>query len=110
MTITDLPLFARAATPPPSGSGELRTVLTELRAGDWLTARELTRRTGYSDRMLRSIANERDGRIISGQSGYKLTRQATLDEINHAADWLLSQARKMKERAFAIQRHKHQSQ
>ena len=110
MTITDLPLFARAATPPQSGSGELRTVLTELRGGQWITARELTRRTGYSDRMLRAIANESDGQIISGQSGYKLTRCATLDEINHAAGWLLSQAKKMQTRAIAIQRHKHKSQ
>lgn len=105
MTLTDLPLFATQpapATPPPNP--ELTAVLLELRQGNWLTARTLRHRLGYSDRTLRAVAEASDGQIISGQQGYKLTRCATSDEITHAANWLHSQAQKMENRSIAIRR------
>jgi len=45
--------------------------------------------------------------IISGQRGYKHIAHATPEEINHAANWLESQAKKMSERACAIRRNAH---
>lgn len=69
---------------------------------DWITARELTTRTGLGDRVLRAIANESNGKIISGQRGYKLTRIADPDEVLHAANWLRHQANEMTRRANAI--------
>jgi hypothetical protein len=104
MTITDLPLFHRAITT--DSSEQVDAVLRAL-GRDWLTAAALGRLTGFSDRTLRSIANESDGAIISGQRGYKSTRYATIDEINHASNWLVSQAKKMERRAIAIQRRRH---
>ncbi|HEX3889437.1 MAG TPA: hypothetical protein VHX90_01185 [Verrucomicrobiae bacterium] len=45
--------------------------------------------------------------IISGQKGYKHIEHATAEEINHAAAWLESQAKKMGERAGAIRSNAH---
>lgn len=73
-------------------------VFTALADGRWHTAREL----GINDRVLRLVAEQSAGEIISGQRGYKLTRHATLDEVTHAEHWLRSQATKMLRRALAI--------
>lgn len=55
--------------------------------------------------MLRAIAEEK-GQIISGQRGYKLTVEASLEEIRDT-DWLKSQGRKMIKRWVKIQRVAH---
>lgn len=73
-----------------------------LADGRWYRAAELARMFTTTDRMIRRLADLSDGRVISGQNGYKLTRCATTEEIDHAEAWLLSQARKMTDRAREI--------
>ena len=68
----------------------------------WIKAIELIRITGYSDRSLRFLANASDGRIITGQKGYRAASRATEDERLHAAAWLESQASHMVCRALKI--------
>jgi DNA adenine methylase len=58
-------------------------------------------------RQLRELANASDGKIISGQRGYRHIRHATLEEIEHAANWLEHQAVQMGERARSIRRLRH---
>jgi hypothetical protein len=58
------------------------------------------------DRDIRQLASESPN-IISGQRGYKHVAHATAEEINHAANWLESQAKKMSDRAGAIRRTAH---
>lgn len=77
-------------------------LLETLADGQWYTARELTRILLVDDRTLRKYADLSGGRVISGDLGYKLTRFATNDEIDHAEARLLSQARKMQDRAREI--------
>jgi hypothetical protein len=72
--------------------------------GDWHKGSWLALRLHTSDRVVRLCADRSGGRVISGQEGYKLTRYATTDEIDHAEAWLLSQARKMTERAVEIRK------
>ena len=57
-------------------------------------------------REIGAIAN---GRIISGQKGYCLTSEATLEEVRHALFWLRSQAHEMTRRALQIDRILHTS-
>lgn len=57
-----------------------------------------------SDRACRQIAENSKGQVLSGQLGYKLTKFATNEEIDHAERWLLSQARHMTERAVQIRK------
>jgi hypothetical protein len=54
------------------------------------------------------MAESSAGEIISGQKGYKLSAEATIDEIDHAANWLISQGKKMLKRGIAIRRKAHQ--
>jgi DNA-directed RNA polymerase beta subunit len=79
-----------------------------LSDGAWHTARSFRTHGGIvingAERELRIVAERSQGRIISGQKGYKLTRCASVEEIDHAERWLISQANKMRERAVEIRR------
>ena len=81
-----------------------------LEDGSWHTSKSFERKwnTGERiiglDRLLRIVAERSQGQIISGQKGYKLTKYATTEEIDHAERWLLSQASKMKARAVEIRK------
>jgi len=78
-----------------------------LRGSGWQTAKQLARH-GFNDRALRAIASASKGQIISGQKGYALTRESSVDDVNHAANWLEAQAKSMLARAYDIRRAMHQ--
>ncbi len=77
-------------------------------AGDWRTSTELLTSIGRLSendrRWLRTLASASEW-TISGQLGYKHLEHATLEEINHAANWWESQAKKMADRAQTIRRN-----
>jgi hypothetical protein len=91
----------------------LPTILAILdQETDWLTAAQLLVKLGEAPtdskkRQLRELANASDGKIISGQRGYRHIRHATLEEIEHAANWLEHQAVQMGARARSIRRLRH---
>jgi len=86
-----------------TASREMVIAFREALSGNgWKTAREIREATGIDDRVLRLCAESSDGEIISGQLGYKLTAEATPAEIIHAESWLLSQAKRMTDRARQI--------
>lgn len=74
-----------------------------LRGGPWMSAKLLTGLMGVDDRTIRAIAAASGGHILSGQQGYRLTVDATPEEVRHAAAWLRHQARQMLERAAQIE-------
>lgn len=77
-----------------------------LADGQWHTAKQiraaLLGTVRVTERSLRIIAEHSDGKIISGQLGYKRTIDATIEEVSHAENWLKSQAAKMVRRANQI--------
>lgn len=85
------------------------TFVGALAGKGWVTARELRDATGIDDRVLRMCAEASEGRVISGQKGYKLTAEATPGEIHHACAWLLSQAQRMTDRARQIRVAQHRT-
>lgn len=97
----------------PLSSGDIDTVVAILdHEQAWLTAAQLLLKLGEKvndnrKRKLRRIAENSQGKIISGQAGYKHIRHATAEEILHAANWLEHQAVEMGERAKAIRRAYH---
>lgn len=99
----DLEFQQKAPEVTPSEVAEL---IARLRARDWQTARDLGADKESDKRRLRAIANASGGRIISGQKGYKLTLEATPDEIA-ATHWLKAQAAEMEHRWIEIQRVYH---
>jgi len=68
----------------------------------WVTAKRLS--NFASDRRLRALANASNGKIITGQKGYKAARHATRNEILHSARWLEHQATAMLRRARGIRK------
>lgn len=78
---------------------------------DWMTSTQcigMLQRPASDDnrRWIRELASRSEW-IISGQKGYKHIEHGTTEEINHAANWLESQANKMSKRAAGIRRNAH---
>ena len=94
----------KRSTPPKALVDAFVLALTD---GQWHTARQLQNATGLPDRMARMCAEASEGRVISGQHGYKLTACATPGEIHHACAWLQSQAARMIDRARQIRLAQH---
>lgn len=76
--------------------------LSALADQAWHKGRDLAASLRTNERVLRQIASQSHGQVLSGQLGYRLTSAASNDEIDHAERWLLSQANKMKDRAREI--------
>lgn len=89
---------------PRVGEQDVACILLELDGKGWRTARQFRM---ISDRELRAIAAASHGQIISGQKGYARTDQASVEDVNHAAAWLESQAKSMQVRAGEIRKAMH---
>ena len=73
----------------------------------WRTRKDIVRALAMTERDIRDMVEHSDGRILSGQSGYRLTCEATLEEIEHCTAMLRSQVRRMNEHVLCIERRKH---
>ena len=73
----------------------------------WVTAKELKSVFGWTDRTSRALAEAADGDVLSGQQGYKLTRQATPEELLVACNQWQGQIEKMAKRLSATRRKWH---
>ena len=98
-------LFSSKA--PAVSSSEVERLVIELRYRGWLTADIVGVALGWSDRKVRAVASESQGRIISGQKGYCLIEEATVEEANHFVSWMRSQARQMQQRAHEVEKAMH---
>lgn len=66
-----------------------------LRGRGWITAKALgAQNPQWNERHLRRLAEISDGRILSGQTGYKLTVECTPEELGHATAWLRARRRR----------------
>jgi len=82
-----------------------------LRAGGWVLGRQLLAMAGKdcTEQALRDLRRlaARSEQVISGDSGYCHVTNASLDEIRHSADRLLSQVREMVRRVVRLRRAAH---
>lgn len=76
---------------------------------EWKTAKQITAALGLSDRTIRDLASQSDGRIISGPGcpGYKHIDRATKGEIAGAIARMDHQAKVMLRRSRSIERRYH---
>lgn len=100
MTQPDL-FSARKVTPT---TDQVARMIEALRGHGWKMRHWFKGREGWNDRELRAVAAASDGRIISGQRGYCLLDDATVEEANHFISWMRSQAAQMNKRAAETQR------
>ena len=92
---------------PPKGprvlDADVAKLLQILPGNGWLTSVQIRALTGWQERYVRAVANASRGRVLSypGSPGYKLTREATKEEVD-AADILGHQANEMRRRLVEI--------
>lgn len=83
-------------------STEVAVLIAVLSGQGWVTAKQL--RASWTDRQLRALASASEGRIVSGQKGYKLTSDATPEEMNEFIGRMSSQETEMKRRRMETER------
>lgn len=76
--------------------------------GIWQTRADMKHALGMSDRECRLGVEAAHGRIIFGQSGYRLTRKASIEEIDACAATIVSQikALQQKYKQLILRRHR----
>jgi hypothetical protein len=120
MTATQPDLFAPPSKAPVVSSEDVGLLLNILRGAGWMKAAMIAadfRFVNYfgklpkdaADRKIRAIAAASTGQIISypGSPGYKITLDATIEEIQRATAKLRHQATEMTSRALQIDRIYH---
>ena len=87
--------------------------LEKLLAGsaEWMLASDILATIGFpvndgNKRWLRDLASQSKV-ILSGQKGYKHAACATAEEVNHSANWLISQGKLMIQRGLAQRKAYH---
>jgi|SRR5581483_7517435 len=98
--------FNQSTGAPIVTSSEVEWLINQLHGRGWRTAKDIGAKTENQKRSLRAIAEASEGEIISGQKGYKLTREASIEEIDETI-WLKRQGDKMRHRWLQIQRVRH---
>lgn len=100
--MTQPSLFRKAPT---VSEQDVAWMVWALTGRGWLPAKKLA--IYVNDRMLRAIAAASDGRIISGQKGYCLIEEATVEEVQRFCASMRSQAKRMLERAAQTEKAMH---
>jgi hypothetical protein len=87
----------------------LARLMDFLRNRGWRTAREIEATLGspFSDRYIRKLAEKSEGRLIGCDLGYKLTIQATPEELNEWRGRYISQIQRMQERVSRTEKAWH---
>lgn len=105
-------------TAPPVDTADVDWLVSWLSDKDWNTSWQIVNSPAWlfrfggpagADRRVRAIAAESKGQILSypGSPGYKLTREATIEEIQTATNKLRHQAKEMIGRSVEIERIYH---
>jgi hypothetical protein len=91
--------------PPKPSVDEVDAVCAFLQGKGWIRAAQIEQEIDIDDRRMRVLAEKSEGRILSGQKGYRFYDEATpLEEASHAANWLISQGKKMIRRGITVRR------
>lgn len=95
--------------PPQVSANQVDALCAYLNDKGWVKAAQIETEIEISERCVRRLAEKSDGRILSGQKGYRLfDGSVPLEEADHAANWLIAQGKTMIRRGVAIRRRFHQ--
>jgi len=76
----------------------------------WRTASDIKSVLGYDDRYTRKLASECEGKIIGSQDGYRLTMDATPEDMNEWRGRQQSQIEQMQKRIIMTEKAWHSRQ
>lgn len=94
--------------PPKVSADEVDGLCAFLKGKGWMQAAEIEAQTEISKRRIRALCEKCDGRILTGQKGYRLfDSSVTLEEAEHAANWLISFGKSNIRRGIEIRRRFH---
>ena len=99
--------FQRQQAQASATAADSAAVMKALCVGDWMTGRLLCSYLGWPDceasrRKLRKIAEANRDKLLTGDKGYLLLSSATMDEVRHAYNRQMAQARKMEAGAVKL--------
>ena len=96
-------LFAAKPRPAVSAKAVAR-LITALRGRGWVRRRVLARELLMSERRFRAIAHASGGQIIGSDNGYRLTLEATPDDLRAATGRIRAQIAQELHRILEIER------
>jgi hypothetical protein len=96
MTQQPLPLSAKRQTR--LALDLLPSVIGYLSDRWWVKGKQIEQRFAISDRVVREIASQSKGQIVSGQKGYALVWQVPSGDVHRSARWKISQGKEMIQR------------
>jgi hypothetical protein len=105
MTATQPDLFSPPR--PAASAAEVTALIAWLAAHPgWHPAAKIAAALSLTDRKVRALAERSNGLIVSGPGtpGYCHSSHCSAEEISHAAETLVSQARRMMARAISIKK------
>lgn len=100
MNELQLPLFKRGVR---DLDLDLCKLLEFLECG-WRTARKIQIALGFNERYIRNLAENSNGQVIGSDRGYKLTLDATPEEIREWRGRYASQIERMTRRILTTER------
>lgn len=80
---------------------DVENFIEHLLGRGWLRAKQLVSELNVSRRHLRALAEHSKGRVLSGNSGYRLTAEASLPELEKFSQRMLSQTKRTQARVSA---------
>ena len=80
--IADTPCFPGLFRKDRNTDADFMRLSNYLERRGWRTAKEIESVLGFADRYTRILAAESKGKIIGSSTGYKLTHEATPEEMN----------------------------
>lgn len=107
MTGQQLPLALPSRRAPQAGpalADRLLALLVERQG--WMKRKELAAH-GFTSRACRCARQHSKGRVIAGQRGFRASQWATVEELERAANTLVSQAKIMQDEAKDVWRVLH---
>ena len=81
-----------------------------LQGRGWRTAKDIHLTLGFDDRYTRKLASECDGKIIGSQDGYRLTMDATPEDMNEWRGRQQSQIEQTQKRIIMTEKAWHSRQ
>jgi hypothetical protein len=88
----------------PCPSSDVETLIGYLEGKGWIFRRQIERALGWNDRKIREVAHASQGQIISGDQGYCLTLQASVEDVGKFVGRIQAQRASEQQRILDVEK------